>query len=68
MNGWNQERRQRQAALIRNWRPWKQSTGPKTEAGKARVARNAFKGGWRERLRELARALREQRATLNRLG
>ena len=32
-------------ALIRTWRPWEQSTGPKTEAGKARAAHNAFKGG-----------------------
>ena len=28
----------RQAALIRHWRPWEQSTGPKTEAGVARTA------------------------------
>lgn len=61
MNGWTAERRQRQAALIRTWRPWARSTGPKSETGKARVSRNAFKGGWRPQLRELARALREQR-------
>ena len=34
-NGWTPERRARQAELIRQWRPWEKSTGPKTEAGKA---------------------------------
>jgi hypothetical protein len=44
-NGWSVERRARQAALIRNWQPWKRSTGPKTDAGKARCSANAFKHG-----------------------
>ena len=57
----------RQAALIRHWRPWEQSTGPKTEAGKARVARNPYKGGVRPLLRELGRALREQQQALERI-
>jgi hypothetical protein len=61
------ERRARQAALIRNWRPWEHSTGPKSEDGKARVSRNAYKGGTRAMLRELARLLREQRAALKRI-
>ena len=38
--GWTPERRARQAALIRLWQPWRRSTGPKTEAGKARCAMN----------------------------
>src|SRR5262245_16892809 len=38
--GWTQERRARQSALIRRWQPWRHSTGPKTEAGKARCAMN----------------------------
>ena len=67
MNGWNSERKARQAALIRTWRPWEQSTGPKTESGKARAARNAFKGGVRPLLRELGRVLREQQEQLNRI-
>lgn len=54
-NGWTPERRARQAALIRTWRPWEKSTGPRSEEGKARTARNAFKGGHRAELRELAR-------------
>ena len=60
-SGWTSERRARQAELIRHWRPWEKSTGPKTNEGKATVARNAYKGGTWRLLRELARALREQR-------
>ena len=42
-NGWTQERRARQAALIRTWKPWERSTGARTAAGKARSIRNADK-------------------------
>jgi hypothetical protein len=49
--GWTPERRARQAALIRGWQPWRRSTGPKTEAGKARCAMNALKYGYRMRAR-----------------
>ena len=64
-NGWTPERRARQAAQIRAWRPWEKSTGPKTDEGKARVAQNAYKGGARETLGALARGLREQLLWLN---
>ena len=63
-NGWTPERRARQAELIRTWRPWEKSTGPRTKAGKARAARNPWKGGVRGVLRDLARALRQQRCEL----
>ncbi|MBI2783955.1 MAG: hypothetical protein HYX64_07760 [Gammaproteobacteria bacterium] len=46
------------------WRPWEQSTGPRSEAGKAVASRNGWKGGERPMLRELARILREQASTL----
>ena len=52
-NGWSLERRARQAELIRLWKPWKQSTGPKSVEGKERVATNAWRGGHRAQLREL---------------
>jgi len=58
VNGWTPERRLRQAKLIRNWKPWERSTGPKTDQGKAKVSGNAYKGGTRAVLRELARLLR----------
>jgi hypothetical protein len=56
MNGWTPERRKRQGAAIHRWRPWERSAGPKTAAGKGRVARNAYTGATRPLLRELARA------------
>ncbi len=40
-SAWTPERRVRQAALIRTWRPWAQSTGPRTAEGKAQAAANA---------------------------
>ena len=65
--GWTPERRARQAALIRTWKPWEQSTGPRTDEGKARTARNGYKGGMREKLLELGRILREQADALKRV-
>ena len=50
------------AELIRKWKPWGKSTGPKTAEGKARVSHNADKGGTREMLREIGHLLQKQRA------
>jgi len=61
---WTPEQRQQQAERIRAWSPWKHSTGPRTVEGKATASRNAWKGGTREVLRELARLLEAQRKTL----
>ena len=60
MSGWTLERRQKQAAAIHNWKPWLASTGPKTPEGKAKVARNAYRGGLRPDMRKLAKVLKEQ--------
>jgi len=46
-NGWTPERRARQSERIKQWQPWKQSTGPKTDVGKAASSENAFKHGMR---------------------
>src|SRR5262245_18683106 len=44
--GWTPARRARQSALIRGWQPWRRSTGPRTQAGKARTAQNARRHGF----------------------
>ena len=53
-NGWTLERRARQAELIRQWRPWAKSTGPRSPEGRQRVSRNAWTGGHRQKLRDLS--------------
>ena len=58
-NGWTPDRRARQAGLIRAWRPWERSTGPRTGVGKARASLNAYKGAKRAETRALMRALSE---------
>jgi hypothetical protein len=65
-NGWTPERRARQAELIRSWKPWERSTGPRTAEGKGLVARNAWKGGYRAMFGELGQALTMQRKSLER--
>lgn len=54
-----------QAELIRNGEPWEHSTGPRTPEGKEHSSRNAFRGGWREELRELMRLLAEQKEVVD---
>jgi hypothetical protein len=63
-NTWTPQRRQRQRELIQTWRPWAQSTGPKTTEGKAAVSRNAYRGGFGVQLRQIRQAMRQQQATL----
>ena len=46
-HGWTPERRRRQSEAIRRWKPWKESTGPRTEDGKATSSLNAYKHGLR---------------------
>lgn len=55
MSGWTPERRARQAMAIHAWKPWTQTTGPRTPEGKAKASRNAYKGGHWLMLRELSR-------------
>lgn len=68
VNGWTLERRQRQAELIRSWRPWAKSTGPRSLEGKERVSRNAWKGGHRAELRELSKELNAELAEMRRFN
>ena len=63
--GWTPERRKRQSEAIRQWKPWQQSTGPKSPEGRAVVARNAWTGGhWlmlRQAVSEMNQVIRQQR-------
>jgi len=54
---WSLERKAKQSQAIRQWQPWSKSTGAKTTEGKTVVSRNAFKGGHRPYMRELAKEL-----------
>ena len=66
-NGWTAERRQRQAELIKGWKPWERSTGAQTTEGKARAARNAYKGGVAQQLKELRQLLHLHDKQINEL-
>lgn len=68
MKRWTPEARQRQSELIRNWKPWERSTGPKSPEGKAAVSQNGYKGGLRQQLRELSKLLKEQKQSLENVG
>lgn len=62
------EHRKLRAELIKRWKPWEKSTGPKSDDGKAIVSQNAFKGAWREQMRELSRLLKEHGKGLKEIG
>ena len=65
---WTAEQRAQQAEKIRQWQPWQHSTGARTLKGKAIASHNAFKGGFRQRLKELNQLLRDQRMALNEIN
>ena len=62
------EHRALRAALIRRWKPWEKSTGPRSAEGKARSAMRGYKGGQRHQLRALAQFLRELGRALDWFG
>jgi len=51
------EHRRLRAELIQRWKPWEQSTGPRSAEGKATSARNGYKGGERQSVRALGKLL-----------
>jgi len=57
---WSQQQRLAQSEVIKQHQPWLVSTGAKSYSGKAISKMNAYKGGQRPLMRELARALKEQ--------
>jgi hypothetical protein len=72
---WTEEQRQRQREAIQRWKPWAQSTGPRSEEGKATAARNGDPGWmWaaqraevRDLMRVAAELLKDQRDMLKRV-
>ena len=64
-NGWTAERRQRQAELIKQWQPWTQSTGARTQEGKAASSQNAKKDGMRQILIKSRALLKAHKAFMN---
>ena len=59
---WTLDDRQRQAEMIKNWRPWERSTGPKTEEGKEACKMNACKSGAYSRKIKVLRELLKKQA------
>jgi hypothetical protein len=63
MNGWTEERRQRQREAIKSWSPWISSTGPTSEKGKLKSSENSYKHGARSRdiieLEEIVNSIKE---------
>ena len=68
-NGWTPERRARQAELIRTWKPWTRSTGPRTAEGMATSSMNRQRSldAAKAEIERAAQALREAREKLARL-
>jgi hypothetical protein len=62
---WTAAQKARQAELIQTWKPWEQSTGPVTPAGKTASSKNAFNRVLREVMRELTRSNRALLAYLH---
>ena len=62
------EHRSLRAKLIHKWRPWEKSTGPRSQIGKVKVSRNAYKGGLRSTLQEVSALLKKQREFLKSVG
>lgn len=68
-NGWTAERRARQAELIRSWRPWERSTGPRTVEGKVKASANRQKAldAARQAVQDVLRALVHAQDELERI-
>lgn len=61
MRNWTPEARKAQSEAIRRWKPWKNSTGPKTQAGKNVCRLNAIThGGHTANMNEIRSLLRRQ--------
>ena len=68
MRHWTPEERLKQLKLIKNWQPWKHSTGARTPEGKARSSQNAYKHGIRKLQKEMSRLFREHKKAIGMIG
>lgn len=65
MRTWTPEAKKTQSEAIRRWRPWQNSTGPKTTEGKKRAAINATKHGlYSQNMRTILAIFKRQRLYL----
>lgn len=60
---WTAEQKAKQSALIHSWQPWTQSTGAKTDQGKAICSQNVIVGK-RNKQKALEQAMMEVNAAL----
>ena len=69
MRNWTPEARARQSALIRAWKPWEVSTGPRTAQGKATASMNRQSSLERARaeIEQARRELADAQAKLQKL-
>ena len=67
MRHWTAEEKAKQSKLIQSWQPWTKATGAITTEGKIVSSRNAFKGGFRDKLREIAAVLKKQQEIMKRI-
>ncbi|MBU6995840.1 hypothetical protein [Ferrovum myxofaciens] len=67
---WTPEQKARQSAMIRAWKPWAASTGPKTPQGKTASAQNRQKSldAARQEIEDARKALAQAEQNLERLG
>ena len=61
---WTLEQRQQQAEKIRQWHPWTQSTGAKTQEGKAISSQNAKKDGMCKLIKHMRELLKSQKTCI----
>lgn len=71
--GWTPEKRKRVALRTKLQKPWLKSTGPRSKAGKARIAQNAYRHGRRSAryiaaYRRLSKVLWYQKRRINALS
>jgi hypothetical protein len=57
-----------QSQVIKKYQIWLNSTGAKTAEGKAKSSRNAYKGGLRPMMLQIARVLREHQNVIEKGG